>query len=156
VPLFAGIAAPFYVCASAATPVAAAFLAKGATAGAAIAFLLAGPATNVTTYGAVRAFHGLRTTLTIGAVILGTTLLLGTGIDVLAASGRSGAGGPPLHEPGLVGGLAGLVFAFLLVASLLRQGPRGFLARLGIRGHGHDAHDHGAADECTGTGPGAA
>ncbi|MEM9405557.1 MAG: SO_0444 family Cu/Zn efflux transporter [Acidobacteriota bacterium] len=43
------ISAPIYMCASASTPIAAAFLAKGISPGAALVFLLAGPATNVAT-----------------------------------------------------------------------------------------------------------
>ncbi len=142
IPVFAALAAPFYVCASAATPVGAAFLAKGVSAGAVVAFLLVGPATNVTTYGAVRAFHGRRTTLLVGGVLLGATLLLGAIVNWLA-----GASVPipqvDWSEPlGLPAKLAAVAFAGLLVASILRQGPRGFLARLGFQGRGHDhAHD---------------
>ena len=40
---------PLYMCASASTPIAAALIVKGISPGAAIVFLLAGPATNVTT-----------------------------------------------------------------------------------------------------------
>jgi hypothetical protein len=43
--LVAGI--PMYVCASGSTPIAAAMLLKGLSLGAAIVFLLAGPATNL-------------------------------------------------------------------------------------------------------------
>ncbi len=143
IPAFASLAAPFYVCASAATPVGAAFLAKGVSAGAVVAFLLVGPATNVTTYGAVRAFHGRRTTLLLGVVIFGTTLLLGVLIDLMA----SATGPIPVparrHTSGLLAQMLALGFAALLVASLLRQGPRGFLARLGFRGPVRE-HDHAA------------
>ncbi len=154
IPLFAGLAAPFYVCASAATPIGAAFLAKGVTAGAVIAFLLVGPATNLTTYGAVRAFHDLRTTLSVGAVILGATLLLGLGVDALHAARPLPTSEARAHDPGLAAELAAAAFAVLLVASVLRQGPRGFLARVGIRGHGHAGHDRerAAVDPCQETG----
>ena len=47
---------------------------------------------------------------------------------------------------GLFANLLAAAFAGLLVASILRQGPRGFLARLGLRGHGHD-HHHPPGDE---------
>ena len=40
---------PLYVCASGATPLAAALIAAGVSPGAGIAFLLSGPATNITT-----------------------------------------------------------------------------------------------------------
>ncbi len=56
--LVAGI--PMYVCATASTPVAAALLAKGLDPGAALVFLLAGPATNAATLGVVGGFLGRR------------------------------------------------------------------------------------------------
>jgi len=40
---------PLYVCATASTPIAAALILKGLSPGAALVFLLAGPATNVAT-----------------------------------------------------------------------------------------------------------
>lgn len=47
------VALPMYVCATSATPLVAALMAKGLAPGAALVFLLAGPATNVTTMLAV-------------------------------------------------------------------------------------------------------
>ena len=137
IPLFASLAAPFYVCASAATPVGAAFLAKGVSAGAVVAFLLTGPATNVTTFGAVRAFHGARTTLLLGAVLIGATLALGAIINWTAGASVPVPTPDPGHAPGLASQLLAFAFAGLLTASLLRQGPRGFLGRLGLQGRDH-------------------
>ena len=52
-----GISLPLYVCATASVPIAAALVAAGMPTGAAMVFLMAGPATNVATLGAVyRAF----------------------------------------------------------------------------------------------------
>jgi len=47
------VGVPLYVCATASTPVAAALMAKGLNPGAALVFLLAGPATNLATMGVV-------------------------------------------------------------------------------------------------------
>ena len=47
------VGVPLYVCATASTPVAAALMAKGLNPGAALVFLLAGPATNLATIGVV-------------------------------------------------------------------------------------------------------
>jgi uncharacterized membrane protein YraQ (UPF0718 family) len=149
IPLFTALAAPFYVCAAAATPVAAVLLLKGVTAGAVVAFLLTGPATNVTTYGALRTFHGTRTTLLALATILVTSMGLGfllnamTVIEVAAVPTGE-------HAHGWFGQAAALLFCGLLLISLLRQGPRGFLRRLGIshdHDHGHDEHDHDSCDD---------
>ncbi len=56
--LVAGL--PIYICASASTPLAAAFLAKGLSPGATLVFLLAGPATNFSTLITVRGLFGTR------------------------------------------------------------------------------------------------
>ncbi len=54
------IGVPMYVCATASTPIAAALVAKGLDPGAALIFLLAGPATNLATIAVVRGFLGGR------------------------------------------------------------------------------------------------
>ncbi len=58
--LMLGVGLPLYICASASTPIAAALLLKGAAPGAVLVFLLAGPATNVTTMLTVYRFLGVR------------------------------------------------------------------------------------------------
>ena len=53
------IALPLYVCATASVPIAASLIAAGMPAGAALVFLMAGPASNIATVGAIlRAFGG--------------------------------------------------------------------------------------------------
>jgi uncharacterized membrane protein YraQ (UPF0718 family)/copper chaperone CopZ len=56
------ISLPLYVCATASVPIAAALVSAGLPAGAAIVFLMAGPATNLATLGAVYRTFGKRTT----------------------------------------------------------------------------------------------
>ena len=70
------IAAPLYVCATASVPIAAALVAGGMPAGAALVFLMAGPATNIATLGAIKKTFGLRTTL----IYLGTILVGSIGL----------------------------------------------------------------------------
>jgi uncharacterized membrane protein YraQ (UPF0718 family)/copper chaperone CopZ len=71
------ISLPLYVCATASVPIAAALVAGGLPTGAALVFLMAGPATNVATLGAVGRVLGRRTlaiylaTLIVGSVGLG-------------------------------------------------------------------------------------
>jgi len=62
---------PLYICASGATPLAAALLLLGLSPGAALALLLAGPATNVTTFGVLSRCHGVPTAALFGASVLG-------------------------------------------------------------------------------------
>jgi uncharacterized membrane protein YraQ (UPF0718 family)/copper chaperone CopZ len=67
------IALPLYVCATASVPIAAALIAQGMPTGAALVFLMAGPATNVATIGAVkRAFGGRVLVVYLATVILGS------------------------------------------------------------------------------------
>lgn len=67
------IALPLYVCATASVPIAAALIAQGMPTGAALVFLMAGPATNIATIGAVkRAFGGRILGIYLATVIIGS------------------------------------------------------------------------------------
>jgi uncharacterized membrane protein YraQ (UPF0718 family)/regulator of protease activity HflC (stomatin/prohibitin superfamily) len=80
------LAIPMYVCASASTPIAAALIAKGVSPGAALVFLLAGPATNTATVTLLaRHFGGRFLRVYLGSV-LGVALLCGLALDALIAS----------------------------------------------------------------------
>ncbi|HEY7745689.1 MAG TPA: SO_0444 family Cu/Zn efflux transporter [Desulfuromonadales bacterium] len=68
---------PLYICASASTPVAAAMVLKGLSPGAALVFLLAGPATNAATITVVTRFWGRRDTVVYLAAIAGCSLFFG-------------------------------------------------------------------------------
>lgn len=72
-----GIGIPLYICASASTPVAAALVLKGLSPGAALVFLLAGPATNAATLTVVARYFGKQATLVYLASISLCSLLLG-------------------------------------------------------------------------------
>ena len=67
------IGIPMYICATASTPIAAGFLALGISPGAVLVFMLAGPATNVSTMGMIRKE-------------LGTSVLTAYLIGILSAS----------------------------------------------------------------------
>jgi uncharacterized membrane protein YraQ (UPF0718 family)/copper chaperone CopZ len=77
-PALAGLAAltialPLYVCATASVPIAAALIAQGMPTGAALVFLMAGPATNIATIGAVKhAFGGRVLAVYLATVIIGS------------------------------------------------------------------------------------
>lgn len=67
------IAIPLYVCATASVPIAAALVASGFPTGAALVFLMAGPATNVATLGAVyRTLGGRATVIYLTTVVVGS------------------------------------------------------------------------------------
>ena len=71
------LATPLYVCATASTPIAAALALKGVSPGAALVFLLAGPATNMATITVVSKLLGKRITVIYVGSIMGCSLLLG-------------------------------------------------------------------------------
>jgi HflK protein len=77
------IGIPLYTCASASTPIAAALVLKGLTPGAALVFLLAGPATFVGSLAILRRFLGQRVTAVYLAVVAIMALSLGVLLDVL-------------------------------------------------------------------------
>ncbi len=135
VPMLAMIAigVPLYVCASASTPLAALFVAKGASAGAALVFLLVGPATNAATIGVIARRLGrpfLRTYL--GAIIgvaVAAGLLLDLALPDLGRQVQLGTGGEGTAL-GLVKTSGAFVLLALLTWSLRRTGLRAGLREL--------------------------
>ena len=146
---------PLYMCASASTPIAAALLAKGVSPGAALVFLLAGPATNAATVLLLAGTFGRRfvwiyvVSVALGALAAGLLLdALLTGETAVSEAAFAGA------EPGGFSTLAALLLIALLARSLWRGGwndgvselqlanelvlarlprlPRGFLAAGGV------------------------
>lgn len=148
--MFAVIGMPSYVCASAATPLVAVLIHKGVSGGAAIAFLLTGPATNVTTFGILSRLHGRKTAIAFGATM--AVLCVGVGFVINAV--WPDTGGISLHEaaehgPSAIAVASLAILAGVMSLSILRQGPRGFVAQIlrpysGDTDHHHDhGHDHG-------------
>ncbi|WP_448383695.1 SO_0444 family Cu/Zn efflux transporter [Desulfosoma sp.] len=68
---------PIYICASASTPIAAALLLKGLSPGAALVFLLAGPATNTATLAVIGRFWGKAVMVVYLLSVASCTLLMG-------------------------------------------------------------------------------
>jgi uncharacterized membrane protein YraQ (UPF0718 family) len=81
--MFLGI--PVYVCATASVPVAAALILKGLTPGAALVFLMTGPATNAASFITIWKALGRATAITYLATVAGCALLAGILLDYIAA-----------------------------------------------------------------------
>ncbi len=146
VPVAALAGLPMYVCASGATPLVAVLLAKGLSPGAAIAFLLTGPATNATTYLALRRLHGRAVALGFGAMVAGTAMGLGLVIDAVMGRGLAASAGGLSHAAGgSIGVACAIVLGAVMIVSAVRQGPRGFVTQLWGEedAHGHEGHEHG-------------
>ena len=82
------VGVPLYICASASTPIAAALVAKGFSPGAALIFLMTGPATNTSTIAIVVNQFGVRFASVYVGSVIAVTVILGIGIDwILIAAG---------------------------------------------------------------------
>ncbi len=77
------LATPLYVCATASTPIAAALVLKGVSPGAALVFLLAGPATNIATITVVSRVIGKKATVIYVGSILICSLAMGFLVNLL-------------------------------------------------------------------------
>jgi len=82
--LAAGI--PIYICATASTPIAAALILKGVSPGAALVFLLAGPATNITSLTVLFGVLGKRATAIYLSTISVMAVIFGLVVDRVYAS----------------------------------------------------------------------
>ena len=76
---------PLYMCASASTPIAAALMFKGLSPGAALVFLLAGPATNASSLVLIARFFGRRFLAIYLGSVAATALAAGLALDLLVA-----------------------------------------------------------------------
>jgi hypothetical protein len=147
VPLAALLGLPVYVCASGSTPLAAVLVAQGLSPGAALAFLLTGPATNVTTFGVLTRLHGRRLAALFVIAMLVLATVLGYAVNLLLGSVRVPLAFDGAHSHGTPLQMVCLaLLALLVLGSLARQGTRGFIGALFLPptrevGDGH-AHEH--------------
>jgi len=130
VPLLALIGMPLYVCASGATPLAAVAIQGGISPGAALAFLLTGPATNVTTFGILTRLHGRRTAILFGATVTTLAVIAGYVVNALELTQTAAQAVHSHASPSWLQLASLFLVGLLTVLSLLRQGPRGMLHQL--------------------------
>lgn len=134
---------PLYICATASTPVAAALILKGVSPGAALVFLLVGPATNITSLTVLIKILGKRGTtvylisIAVFAVIAGLVvdaIYLSLGIRAAAVVGEAGE---------MIPDALGWVGAIALIVLSVRPIGRWFQSKL----RGAKSHDeHGCCD----------
>lgn len=124
--LVAVSSAPLYLCASAATPLAAALVLKGLSPGAALVLLLVGPATNLATIGLVGRRFGRGAVVLYVGMVLGMAIGAGWLVDAFARTSieqalraatiaAHGESIPPIQTAALV------VCAFLAIRSARRR-----------------------------------
>jgi len=117
------IGVPVYVCAVASTPVAAGLIAGGVSPGAAMVFLLAGPATNIASLMVLRGELGKRVlSIYLGAIAVGS-VAAGLGFDAFFGSAVSATDVALRHHEHGVSTrdvVASFVFGVLILASFRR------------------------------------
>lgn len=140
-----------YVCATGSTPLVAILVAKGLGPGPALAFLLAGPATNPAAMAWVLKDLGRAAFVAYVGAISTVAFLSGWGLQWLAIGGGWTPTAEPLSGHASSSALGGGVLAALLAYAAIRKG----LDRLGGgSGHGHShGHTHGSGQTCCGHEP---
>jgi len=117
------VGVPTYVCATSSTPLAAALIAKGLSPGAALVFLLAGPATNPATMAWVLGDLGKRALAIYLAIIAAAALAAGVAFDAVLPAGWTNAA--PLaeahHSAGPVRQVAAAALTLLLLSGVIRR-----------------------------------
>ena len=137
------LATPLYVCATASTPIAAALALKGLSPGAALVFLLAGPATNMATITVVAKLFGRAIAIIYVGSIMFCSLALGLfvnwiyihlGLDI---AGWVAGGEHATH--GLLYTVSALVLVLLIVWPMVAGVYRRFFGT--AKEHAHKHHD---------------
>ncbi len=128
-PIMVLIGIPLYICASASTPIAAALVAKGVSPGAALIFLMTGPATNTGAIAIIASQFGARFASIYVATVIAVTVVLGIAIDALlfAAGLAISAHLDTAHAPAIQ--LLQWGSALLLIALIIWRFQAGALRR---------------------------
>jgi uncharacterized membrane protein YraQ (UPF0718 family)/copper chaperone CopZ len=125
------IALPLYVCTTGSVPIAASLIASGLPLGSALVFLMAGPATNVATFGAVSHALGARILSIYLATVVVMSIVFGLLFDsLLSAPGPTAA---HVHVHGEAFDWLGTLCAVLLSGLLILLSARRVRARTGSR-----------------------
>ncbi len=124
VPMFAMmlIGIPMYVCSTASVPVAAALMAAGVSPGAALVFLMTGPATNIATITTIWSVLGKRTALIyLGTIAVGA-MLSGLLLDALAVNVAQHLNTTNiLMLPAWVGNLSAVLLIGVIATALMKR-----------------------------------
>ncbi|MCZ8531063.1 SO_0444 family Cu/Zn efflux transporter [Alteromonas sp. PRIM-21] len=138
------IGIPMYICATASTPLAVGFLAAGLSPGAVLVFLMAGPATNVSTMGMIKQEMGARTLVLYLFSVISASIGFGYALNYLVSSFSLSSmikTASHVHEHG-----AGVQIIYGLCAILLA----GLMLRLGVKKLQQDRHNHEQHSACCG------
>src|SRR5690606_5418700 len=99
-------------------------LLAGMSPGAALAFLLSGPATNMSTLQVLARMHGRAVALALAVVVAGSALLVGLVVNGLAIAPRVASDATSEARDSVIAWVAFAILGLLFTVALLRQGPR--------------------------------
>ena len=117
---------PDYVCATASVPIAAALIMKGVSPGAALVFLMTGPATNAATISTIWKTMGKRTAGIYLGTVAGASILAGLLLDtIVSGAARTAMHGPHWMMPGEVKTAAAVALIGLLMAAFVQPSKVG-------------------------------
>ena len=111
--------APLYICATGSIPLAAVLLMKGLSPGAALVFLMAGPATNVATMMVISNTMGKKAFLIYLSTIVGGALLFGTIVNELLPAAWFGMSHMSHHDHTMGGSIINLISSVFLFAIII-------------------------------------
>ena len=127
---------PIYVCATASVPIAAALIAKGVSPGAALVFLMTGPATNAATITTIWKTMGRRTAGIYLGTVAGASILAGLLLDaMLEGRGWDVVQAMPWMIPGPAKTIAAVALVLVIVGSFFRPLSVGEVALDGSGGN---------------------
>ncbi len=127
---------PIYVCATASVPIAAALIAKGVSPGAALVFLMTGPATNAATITTIWKTMGRRTAGIYLGTVAGASILAGLLLDaMLDGRGWDVVQAMPWMIPGPAKTIAAVALVLVIVGSFFRPSRVGEVAMDGSDGN---------------------
>ena len=112
---------PVYVCATSSVPIAAALIAKGISPGAALVFLMTGPATNAASLTSVNKMMGKKCTGALLLSVAATSLIAGYLLDSLIPSAASQVSLRTMNmKPTILAHLAGIVLMLIMAKAIFK------------------------------------
>lgn len=143
--VMAVIGVPMYICATASTPLAVGFIAAGLSPGAVLVFLMAGPATNISTMGMIKQEMGSKTLLlylfSVISASIGFGYMLNYAVDLFSLSYLVTTQSS-MHEHGASIQLIYALSALVLAALMARLGVRAFIAKRNVMREDHESCCH--------------
>jgi len=129
---FSVVGAVVYVCAAGSTPFVAILLSSGLSPGAAVSFLLTGPATNISTFGVISQIHGKKTAILFSILAASCSVALGLFVNFTFGSSITIQSIKELEHShlGSLEIICMYALCFLFIFSVLRAGARSFFGQV--------------------------